>query len=493
MLVRRAKVMVVKQESPASVPSPGARRRPINDSMPLNQVNIPKSLKIAVRIVNGIMLFVLLSGGSLQELTHISDLERTARAFLGILAGCIPFYVALRAVAAPVRRRIAVAFFVNGGLVLVVALIVVAAMIDDFNRMAPDVPTIGLVCIPVLFNAIIFGSFWWKGRASGNGARVPEAGHLEVQHGDISQPHKTSERSYLVRHWQGSLPLWVAFWLNWLVIATATTTVLRAVVNEMLDSGYPVRSIAIVSILVSCGLLLVWLWSTVGVWRSSNWRQSRGFKRLWCSLSRVIVVIGCINTVQQLRMYAFPEIIDYAQFLVGQDEIGSVSLSLSSDQQVLEIRGMLGVGTYDAIKAKLDEFPSVRMLEIDSGGGRMYEGAAIARLIRTRDLDVKVTEQCLSACTLVLLAGRNRIALPTAWIGFHRPSNRGFDKRVDAYLASRSMNLYRKAGLAEDFISRIHKTPSDDMWYPTANELKASGVINYTAGESGRYSWTYSQ
>lgn len=462
--------------------------------MPLNQtVNIRKSLKIVVRIVNGLVLFVLLLGGSLHELTHISDLGRTAGAFLGILAGSLPFYVALRAVAVSERDRIAIAFFVNGGLVLLVALIVVAALIDDFNRMAPDVPTIGLVCLPVLFNAIFFGPFWWKGRACGNAARVPDGGPLEVRHGDISQPHKTSASSYVVRHWQGSLPLWIAFWLNWLVIATATTTVLRTVVNEMLDSGYPVRSIAIVSILVSCGLLLVWLWSTVGVWRSSNWRQSGGLKRFWCGLSRVIVVIGCINTVQQLRMYTFPEVIEYAQFLVGQDEIGSVSLSLSSDQKVLEIRGMLGVGAYDAIKAKLDEFPSVRMLEVDSGGGRMYEGAAIARLIRSRDLDVKVTEQCLSACTLVLLAGRNRIALPTAGIGFHRPSNPGFDKRVEAYLASRSMNLYRKAGLAEDFISHIHKTPSDDMWYPTADELKASGITNYTAGESGRYSWTYSQ
>ena len=39
------------------------------------------------------------------------------------------------------------------------------------------------------------------------------------------------------------------------------------------------------------------------------------------------------------------------------------------------------------------------------------------------------------------------------------------------------MDVYRSAGLSEDFIQRIENTSPKDMWYPTRDELIASNVV----------------
>ncbi len=429
----------------------------------------------------------MLLGGSLHELTHISDLGRTAQGFLGILVISLPFYFALRGVAVPTRGRIATAFFANAASVVILVFLIVSALTADFVRGAKEVSVLGFASLPVLVNAIVFGLLWRKARTANMGAKVSECGQLEVHPDDLPRlPAAHSHASYLVRHWRGELPLWVAFWLNWLVIAAATTSVLRTLVGEMLIGGYPVRSIAIAGISVSAGVLLVWLWSVVGVWRSASRRRATSAGRLWPVFARGIVVLGVIGTLQQLRLQTVPEIVENARFLVGPDSIGNVGLHLSADRRVLGIHGMLGAGAYDAIKAALDQSPTVEMLDLDSAGGRMFEAAAIAHLIGDRRLDVTVANECSSACTLVLLGGRNRIAWPTAWIGFHRPGGQGLDKMAEANLTSRSVILYRRAGLPEDFITRIHQTSIDNMWYPRMDELKASGVITHVAADSGR-------
>lgn len=447
--------------------------------MPPNTLEIREGLKIAVRIVSGFLLFGLLLGGSLHELTHISDPLRTAQGFLGMLLAGLPFYFALRAVAVPWRSRAATAFLANAFSLVLLILLIVAAMVEDFGRNAQVASMLGLVCLPFLFNAIIFGTLWWRTRSAGEATTVSETDRPEVQPADPpSNPKTPLHTSYLLRHWQGNVPLWIAFWLNWLVIAAATTSVLRTLVKEMLYGGYPVRSIAIVSILASCGILLVWIWSAVGVWRSAARRRSKGFGRLWKILAQGIVVIGCLGTLQQLRVNTAPEIVGYAQFLVGDDLIGRPELHLSDDRRVLKMHGMLGVGTYDAFKAALNDAPTVRIIEVNSAGGRIYEAEAIAHLIRERGLDVTVVDQCLSACTFILIAGQIRVVSPLARIGFHRPSLPGLDKSVEASQVQQTLILYRNAGLPKDFISRIYETAEDDMWYPTINELIQAGVVS---------------
>jgi hypothetical protein len=62
-----------------------------------------------------------------------------------------------------------------------------------------------------------------------------------------------------------------------------------------------------------------------------------------------------------------------------------------------------------------------------------------------------------------------------ARMGFHTPTLGGF--------ASKDVNerIYRElseAGINRDFLNRALATPSDDMWFPSEQELKTSGFIS---------------
>ena len=65
-------------------------------------------------------------------------------------------------------------------------------------------------------------------------------------------------------------------------------------------------------------------------------------------------------------------------------------------------------------------FPGVRVVHLDSPGGRVGEGKKLHALIRAHKLDTYVETSCQSACTLAFTAGRERILLKGATLGFHR-------------------------------------------------------------------------
>lgn len=116
---------------------------------------------------------------------------------------------------------------------------------------------------------------------------------------------------YLVRHWRGALPLWVAFWVNgtlvtvlaqlawWLVkpplehaLATASLAMLKAVVIGAMATGI---------------LLLTWLF--VGIWRAAGAQLARGRVSGWERSAQLTVLIGvfvAINDYVDLLFAAMP-------------------------------------------------------------------------------------------------------------------------------------------------------------------------------------------
>ena len=107
----------------------------------------------------------------------------------------------------------------------------------------------------------------------------------------------------------------------------------------------------------------------------------------------------------------------------------------------------------------------------------MLEAQKLAHAVRSRHLNTYVEDQCASACTYVFLAGKDRASTPNAQIGFHQPSFPGLDADAQRAATQDMLNVYRAAELPEAFIQRIAKTPPEDIWYPTRDELIAAHVI----------------
>ena len=111
--------------------------------------------------------------------------------------------------------------------------------------------------------------------------------------------------------------------------------------------------------------------------------------------------------------------------------------------QTLEFSGGITFGVTQELERFLNAMAGVRSVRLNSTGGRILEAQKMSDMIRSRDLATVVCD-CLSACTIVFLGGKERFMLPSARLGFHQPAFRGMtasDRR--AAIATEQQRLRR--------------------------------------------------
>jgi hypothetical protein len=126
--------------------------------------------------------------------------------------------------------------------------------------------------------------------------------------------------------------------------------------------------------------------------------------------------------------------------------------------------------------------PALRVLEVESSGGRIFEADRIAQIVHSRGWSTRATGPCESACTLVFLAGSSRQLKAAGRLGFHRAATGTFNPVLDQMANHELSALYRRAGLPEQFVDKAAHTPSWHMWYPALAELTSSGVARVPSG-----------
>jgi len=106
------------------------------------------------------------------------------------------------------------------------------------------------------------------------------------------------------------------------------------------------------------------------------------------------------------------------------------------------------------------------------------------KLVRDRGLTTYTSECCLSAATLVLMSGKERVIETGAKVGFHAGTFPGLTSDQLNEMNDVISTTMQSAGVSQSFISRVLATPAEQMWYPTYEEMRAAGVItSQTAGE----------
>jgi hypothetical protein len=106
----------------------------------------------------------------------------------------------------------------------------------------------------------------------------------------------------------------------------------------------------------------------------------------------------------------------------------------------------------------------------------------MADVIRAHGLSTRVEEHCASACTLLLLAGKERSAHKLAQIGFHQPDFPGLSEAERTTIIAANRRDYIAAGVDSAFVDYAMKVPPNDMWYPSHGEMIEAGVITGSAG-----------
>ncbi|WP_269791278.1 hypothetical protein [Stenotrophomonas sp. Iso1] len=174
-----------------------------------------------------------------------------------------------------------------------------------------------------------------------------------------------------------------------------------------------------------------------------------------------------------------------ATTLTAPDEARMV---VQEQGSVLRIEGSVGANFATDLRAALEANPSLQRIDITSGGGYAGPGLEAARMIRRRNLVVRVQSQCASMCVALWAAGAQRQMEPDAWIGLHdwdarcdlRPSPDREECNYQVQFATDHDSSYdawlREAGFNHYLLDLQTKTASKDIAVLTAPQLWENGV-----------------
>jgi hypothetical protein len=307
---------------------------------------------------------------------------------------------------------------------------------------------------------------------------VPSDPELAAQASTVLPPQALRARHYLVRHWRGELSLPVSYWLNGTVSGVVVGFMIGGMVHLINWQG-DAEPVVWLSTLIASWILaaLLTIWQAVGIWRSAiRYRQSG--KDFWGGVAQMLTVAGVLLFPYNFASVGAPQLVGIYEIVSGDAHVGPHEFHVLANGQTLEFSGGITFGVTQELERFLNAMAGVRTVRLNSNGGRILEAQRMSDLISSRNLATFVARDCLSACTIVFLGGKERYMLPAARLGFHQPAFRGMtvsDRR--AAIAAEQQRLRHRFGLSAAFAARANSAPPGGMWYPDKDELMRERVV----------------
>jgi hypothetical protein len=234
----------------------------------------------------------------------------------------------------------------------------------------------------------------------------------------LPSPSPAKRFGPIATHWRGGYSLGRAYWINGFLITVIMTV---AVSIASTGSAENVGSSPWMMFLSASLFLVVPV--TRGNWLEFGVRliiTNLGGHKAWANLAKIAVILGAIRAFSDFTT-AVPAAMEYMTMAVG-DKYGKATFRLVRNGTEMEFSGGINSGLTSQFKTFVEAAPELKVVHLESNGGRIAEAKAIANLIRENRLSTYVSTHCESACTYILLAGVQRWASPEAKIGFHAPS-----------------------------------------------------------------------
>lgn len=320
---------------------------------------------------------------------------------------------------------------------------------------------------------------------------VPLPSQGEPSLPSVEPSAKAGRRSYVVRHWRGELSLPVSCWINSLLLTAIYTQFKKSAWPVFLAEFPKPYSIFVISTWVFGGMITIW--QLVGIWRSADHYLKQGKSKLWGDLAKVWVAAGLISSARMFALIGIPQMVEYSEIAMGHDPVGTYDLRVLNDATELDLTGFFAFGLGNDVARILEEHPTIRMIRLESQGGRISEARKVRQLIDSRQMTTYTSERCYSACMLPYVAGRERLITKEASLGFHQysydyPGMKGYDFKpeYDSRLEyEKDKQDWLSRGFSRDFVERAFSTPNSEMWEPTHRELfDARIVTGYLDGDN---------
>jgi hypothetical protein len=289
--------------------------------------------------------------------------------------------------------------------------------------------------------------------------------------------------NFIAMNWRGEFSLATSYWLFGF-LGNLFAGILAAVMVAAFqsDGDYQPKAIFTSIFLVWAGIGAVAVWQLVGVWRSANRhikaRVLLGKKSPWAGLAKIAVVVGVLRLVGTFLSSGWPQLLEAGRMSFLDDpDIPAYSIRVMRNGTEAEIAGGFKYGLTDDFLKILSASQRIRIVHLDSLGGRIGEAIKLNKVFRGRGIDTYVSSNCMSACTIAFAGGQRRILRSGATLGFHAPSFPGMTK-VELAEASRDQkDIFAVAGFDKNFINQALSTPSTELWKPASSVLLQAKVI----------------
>jgi len=280
-------------------------------------------------------------------------------------------------------------------------------------------------------------------------------------------------------HWRGETRLARAFWVNFLLLWTALFFLERFLFPPFLQGEARVTAAALAYFVFA--RLLVYPWQVVGVIRACERRIGARVDRTWAVAAQGVVVVSIAATLVA-AFSSYQNVLAYRSSLRAAAAVApEYSLEFIAGGELLHLRGPLEAGITRRVERLLEAHPQVRGIVLDSGGGQIYEGRGLARLIRERAMATYSLRECASSCATAFIAGRRRALGAGAKLGFHQYKNYAVLPAVDIEEEQATdIALFRAQGVSAEFLQKIFSQPPERMWWPPERELREAGVVHRT-------------
>jgi hypothetical protein len=283
---------------------------------------------------------------------------------------------------------------------------------------------------------------------------------------------------FVQRHWRGELTLAQAYWGVGLLLSLIAAGLSYGFGQWLGEANLSPVGVGVALVLFLSSLCVVTVWQLLGIWRAAGHQMTApGHRPVWGLVARAFVVLGALRAVVDFSTVIWPMLFESAILASGQDNTPAHQLRLLRNGTEVELAGGMPFGTADALRKLLDAAPGVRVVHLNSIGGRVGEGYQIYQMVRDRKLATYTATDCVSACTIAFLGGSQRYLSTKARLGFHSISFGGVDQKQLPDINADLRRTLAAHGAPPWFIEKALSTGADSMWYPPNRDLLAAKIV----------------
>ncbi len=157
----------------------------------------------------------------------------------------------------------------------------------------------------------------------------------------------------------------------------------------------------------------------------------------------------------------------------GAQDVSSTSVTVAEAE--IRIEGEITSDSANLFAAVMKSHPEIKTVSLNSPGGRVFPALEIARAINASGLTTSVPsgEECYSACTLIFLAGKERVA--HGKLGVHQVSGVN-DPSLTQMTIARIYEDLVTYNAPSYLVSRMLRTPPHDMYVFSPEELESNSI-----------------